>query len=79
MILRWPVSECFGSREKGAKGLIWVWGNARNMGVRNLETTVPALLLSSGTLSLSLSHPEPKSQGLFYRDIICPAYPPELS
>ena len=42
MILRWPsevpVSECFEFREKVAKGLSRVWGNARNTGIRNPET-----------------------------------------
>ena len=63
MILRWPsevpVSECFEFREKVAKGLSRVWGNARNAGIRNPETTVLAEFLSSGTCSLSLSTPAP--------------------
>ena len=63
MILRWPsevpVSECFEFREKVAKGLSRVWGNARNAGIRNPETTVLAESLSSGTCSLSLSTPAP--------------------
>ena len=63
MILRWPsevlVSECFGFRENVAKGLSRVWSNARNAGIRNPETTVLALFLSSGTCSLSLCTPAP--------------------
>lgn len=86
MTLRWPseepVSECFGFREKVAKRLSGVRGDAKNTGIRNLEATVPwsaAPLLSSVTCRLSLSRPEPQSPGLFSWESICPAHPPELS
>lgn len=55
----WSACECFGFREKVAKGLSRVWSNARNTGIRNPEITVLVLFLSSGTCSLSLSSSTP--------------------
>ena len=83
MILTWTtgLSESFGFRAKVAKELSRVWGDVRNTGAGPWKPLAPppctAPLLSD--VQPAPQPPEPQSLGLFHGDVLCPAYPRELS